>query len=313
MLFVGLGADFSVQLNMRYRAQRHNGRDFSQALREAVEWVGVPLTLAAAAAATGFLSFTPTAYTGLAQLGWIAGSGMLIAYLATFLLLPALMSVVNPPDEPKRINQPWLAATDHFLRRRRAWVIGLTVLQTLAGAFWLRDIQFDFNPVHLESSRLPAVSTLSSVEPRSPHGCKRGGDIGALSPEEAKQIATKLEKLPRVKEARTLHNIVPTQQKQKLEVIGGAKAALDHALNQQRTAEPSDNENVIALLNAAKQLDGIAGEEKRAAPRPRGGLAMISLSLPTALSRLVRGRQRRSSIHLKRMSKVCGEPWTLGQ
>ena len=261
VLFVGLGADFSVQLNMRYRALRHEGRDFSQALREAVEWVGIPLTLAAAAAAAGFLSFTPTAYSGLAQLGWIAGAGMLVAYLATFLLAPALMSVVNPPDEPRRIKQPWLAPVDHFLRRRRAWVIGLFVLLTLVGLNWLRYIQFDFNPVHLQSSRLPAVSIYLQLS-RDPRMDTNAAAVLARSFEEAKQIAEKLEKLPQVKEARTLDDIVPTQQKQKLHLIGHAKAALKSALNQQRTAEPSDDENVTALLNAAKQLEGIAGEEK---------------------------------------------------
>ncbi len=61
-------------------------------------------------------------------------------------------------------------------------------------------------------------------------------EVLARSPEEAKRIAAKLEKLPRVKEARTLNDIVPTQQKQKLDVIGRARAALDPALNQRRTA-----------------------------------------------------------------------------
>ena len=35
-----------------------------------------PLTLAAAAVAAGFLSFTPTAYRGVSELGQIAGMGM---------------------------------------------------------------------------------------------------------------------------------------------------------------------------------------------------------------------------------------------
>ena len=261
VLFVGLGADFSVQFNMRYRAKRHERGDFSVALREAVEWVGLPLTLAAASAAAGFLSFTPTAYTGLAQLGWIAGCGMFVAYLATFLLLPALMTVVNPPDEPKQIKQPWLAAIDHLLRRRRAWVIGFTVLLTLAGVYWLPFVQFDFNPVHLESSRLPAVSTYLQLS-RDPRMDANAAEVLARSREEAKQIAGKLEKLPQVNEVRTLDDIVPTEQRQKLEVIARAKAALEPTLHQRRTAEPSDNENVRELRNAAKQLDGVAGEEK---------------------------------------------------
>ena len=107
ILFVGLGADFAVQFNLRYRAQRHASHELRRALLEAA---GVPLTLAAVAAAAGFLSFIPTAYTGLAQLGKIAGCGMIVAYLGSFTLLPALLKAINPPDEPKVLGQPALAA-----------------------------------------------------------------------------------------------------------------------------------------------------------------------------------------------------------
>ena len=41
---------------------------------------GAPLTLAAAATAAGFLSFLPTAYRGVSELGQIAGIGMIIAF-----------------------------------------------------------------------------------------------------------------------------------------------------------------------------------------------------------------------------------------
>jgi uncharacterized protein len=150
ILFVGLGADFAVQLNLRYRAQRHVSHELHRALIEAAERVGVPLTLAAAAAAAGFLSLTPTAYTGLAQLGKIAGCGMIVAYLASFTLLPALLAAVNPPDEPKPLRQPALAPVDSFLKRRRIPVIALTAILAIAGLPALTKLQFDFNPLHLQ-------------------------------------------------------------------------------------------------------------------------------------------------------------------
>jgi uncharacterized protein len=111
ILFVGLGADFAVQFNLRYRAQRYASHELRHALLEAADRVGVPLTLAAAAAAAGFLSFTPTAYTGLAQLGKIAGCGMIVAYLASFTLLPALLEAVNPMSRNRLRNPPWRRPT----------------------------------------------------------------------------------------------------------------------------------------------------------------------------------------------------------
>ena len=45
--------------------------------------------LAGGATAIGFLAFVPTSYTGIRELGWIAGFGMLIAVVLNFVLLPA--------------------------------------------------------------------------------------------------------------------------------------------------------------------------------------------------------------------------------
>jgi len=116
ILFIGLSADFAVQFSLRYRAQQYLSSDLHEALLEAAERVGVPLTLAAAAAAVGFLSFVPTAYTGLAQLGKIAGCGMIVAYFFTFTLLPALVRVAHPPGELKPVGQPRLGAGGSFPR-----------------------------------------------------------------------------------------------------------------------------------------------------------------------------------------------------
>ena len=74
----------------------------------------MPLTLAAAAVAAGFLSFLPTDYRGVSELGQIAGVGMLIAYLTSITLLPALITVLNPPGEPEPVGYRVLAPVDRF-------------------------------------------------------------------------------------------------------------------------------------------------------------------------------------------------------
>ncbi|MGC1623404.1 MAG: MMPL family transporter, partial [Pseudolabrys sp.] len=97
VLFVGLGVDFGIQFSVRYRAERHDKPELLPALDEAAAKIGVPLTLAAAAVAAGFLSFLPTDYRGVSELGAIAGVGMLIAYVTSIAVLPALIAVLNPP------------------------------------------------------------------------------------------------------------------------------------------------------------------------------------------------------------------------
>lgn len=95
VLFVGLGVDFGIQYSVRYRAERHDSDDLRGALVKAGEYSAVPLTLAAVATAAGFLSFLPTDYKGVSELGKIAGAGMLIAFVAAVTVLPALLSILN--------------------------------------------------------------------------------------------------------------------------------------------------------------------------------------------------------------------------
>src|SRR5262249_22975133 len=117
VLFVGLGADFAIQFSVRYRVERHERDDLHGSLVDAAKWVGVPLTLAAAAAAAGFLSFLPTSYSGLAQLGLISGCGMAVAYAASMTLLPALLRAFPPPPQPKPLGFTPLSRADHFFQR----------------------------------------------------------------------------------------------------------------------------------------------------------------------------------------------------
>ena len=119
VLFVGLGVDFGLQFSVRYRAERHEVDDVRGALLQAARRAGAPLTLAALATAAGFLSFLPTVYKGVSELGLIAGFGMLIAFATSITLLPALLSLLKPPPEPVQLGYAVLAPVDDFLARHR--------------------------------------------------------------------------------------------------------------------------------------------------------------------------------------------------
>ena len=100
VLFIGLGVDFgnSVQRPIPGRAVR--GPRCSSTLWKATgRRVAAPLLLAAASIAAAFYSFLPTAYVGLSELGLIAGTGMIVAFVTTVTLLPALLAVLKPAGE----------------------------------------------------------------------------------------------------------------------------------------------------------------------------------------------------------------------
>src|SRR6187401_2477722 len=160
VLFIGLGVDFGIQFAVRYRAERHDVPKLSSALTQAAEKIGVPLTLAAAAVAAGFMSFLPTDYRGVSELGQIAGVGMLIAYATSITLLPALITLLNPEGEPEEIGYRVLAPVDRFLETHRIPVIVGTLAVALLGSPLLYYLTFDFDPIHLRSTKTESISTL---------------------------------------------------------------------------------------------------------------------------------------------------------
>jgi hopanoid biosynthesis associated RND transporter like protein HpnN len=259
VLFLGLGADFAIQFTVRYRAERHARGDLDAALAESADRVGAPLTLAAAAAAAGFLSFLPTPYSGLAQLGTIAGAGMVIAYLASLTLLPALLGVMPPPAEPRPLRLPALAPVDNWLKRHRYWIIALTAAVSLAGLPALMWLQFDFDPLHLRPASSESVATVRDLS-RDPSSAVNAAQVLDNTPEEAAKIAQRLAKLPEVAQTRTVDSFVPADQERKLGLIRQAEAGLRAALARTAKPAPSDAENVAALRGGATLLRQTAGD-----------------------------------------------------
>ena len=102
VLFVGIGVDFGIQVAVRYRRERHLNNDLQAALGKAAASIAKPLALAAAATAAGFYAFLPTDYRGVSELGLIAGTGMIVAFVTSITLLPALLVLLKPPPSPTR-------------------------------------------------------------------------------------------------------------------------------------------------------------------------------------------------------------------
>src|SRR6266446_4300146 len=305
VLFIGLGVDFGIQFSVRYRAERHEVDELHQALVNTARHVGAQLTLAAAATAAGFLSFLPTDYKGLSELGLLAGLGMIIAFLTSITLIPALLTVLRPPGEPKELGFKSLAPVDRFMERHRIPVIVGTGLVVAAGLPLLYWLQFDFNPLNLRSTKVESVATLLELRSDPAIGAS---SIYVLAPskEAALSDLEKLSKLPEVSSVKTIESFIPDDQQPKLAAIRQLATVLDPVLRPDPSKRPpTDADNVAALKAAAEGLNQAAGTQtgrgataaKRLAPdlvkiaegseelRQRAQAAMIS-PLDTALDEL---------------------------
>jgi len=254
VLFVGIGVDFGIQYCVRYRDERHGNDNLVKAISSAGFHVGAPLTLAGLATAAGFLSFLPTEYKGVSELGLIAGFGMLIAFATSVTMLPALIYLFNPAGEPEPLGFAALAPVDSYMARHRIGIIAGVAIVVIAGLPLFHWLKFDFNPINLRDPHTEAVATYLELA-RDP--ATEVNNIEALAPSlpEADSRAKILEKVPEVSHVRTLSFFVPQQQDEKLPLIVKALASLGPALNPTDVSPPpSDAENIEALNEAAQRL-----------------------------------------------------------
>ena len=290
VLFVGLGVDFGIQFSVRYRAERHDVDEVHEALLQTGRHAGAPLTLAALATAAGFLSFLPTVYKGVSELGLIAGIGMLIAFATSVTLLPALLSVLKPPSEPEQLGYSALAPVDSFLERHRIAILVVTAVVVTAGLPLLYWLRFDFNPMNLRSPKTEAVSTYLALKNDPDSGFN---DIQVLAPslETADQVAAKLRALPEVKRVLTLSSFIPADQQQKLPLIYNAAKVLLPLLNPTAPSQPpTDAQNVSMMGSTVDALRRLAGNGTGsgavAARRLADAMAALSKADPAVRQRL---------------------------
>ena len=261
VLFIGLGVDFGIQFSVRYRAERHEVDDLHKALLNTARHVGAPLTLAAAATAAGFLSFLPTDYKGLSELGLLAGLGMIIAFLTSVSLIPALLTLLRPPGEPKEMGFKSLAPVDQFMERHRIPIIVGTGLVVAAGLPLLYWLQFDFNPLNLRSPKVESVATFLELRSDPAIGAS-SIYVLAANKEAADADMEKLSKLPEVSSVKTIENFIPADQQPKLAAIHQLATVLDPALRPDPNKKPpTDADNVAALKAAVTALKQSAGTQ----------------------------------------------------
>ena len=279
VLFVGLGVDFGIQYSVRYRADRHEGHGLSLALEKAGQYSAVPLTLAAVATAAGFLSFMPTDYKGVSELGKIAGAGMIIAFIAAITVLPALLKLMNPAGEAEPLGFAFLAPVDEFLERHRIAVVVCTIGVAVLGLPLLYFLHFDFNPINLRNPKVESIATYLDLR-RDPNTGTNAVEVLAPSAAAAREIQARLEKLPEVSRVISLDTFIPDDQPAKLAIIRKAAAQLNPILNETpRGTPPSDEENVAALKGSVESLRKTAGDDK-------GPGAVAARRLADALAKL---------------------------
>ena len=185
---------------------------------------------------------------------------MIVAYLTSVTLLPALLTVLKPPAEPKPIGFHRLAPVDRFMARHRKPILIFAALTVAAGAPLFKNLHFDYDPLNLRNTSSESIATLKDLmkdAATTPHVV----NVLAPSLEEANALTRRLSALPEVAETVTLQSFVPEDQERKLAIIEDAQSLLGPTLSAPDVKPaPSEVETRQALEEAAKDFHTLSGQ-----------------------------------------------------
>ncbi len=276
ILFVGLAVDFAIQFVVRYREALHELGDPRAALSATARRAGAQILVASMATAAGFLAFVPTSFLGVAELGLIAGIGMLIAFCCTFTFLPAAIRLFQPPGEPSEIGLRWAAPLDRAVRQRHRWLLAAFILLGATGLALLPVLRFDADPLHTKDPTTEALKTLYDLM-ASPTTNPLSINVMVPSIAEIGAEAQQLGSLPLVARVLSIESFVPGDQAAKLALVSDAEALLGVTLAPRPNVTPPSPDEIrtaagdalaaiepaLAKLPTDHPLAAVAGDLRR--------------------------------------------------
>ncbi|MDB5399351.1 MAG: Acriflavin resistance plasma rane protein [Rhodopila sp.] len=255
VLFVGIAVDFAIQFSVRYREFRFETGDPAAAMIATARRVGVQILIAALATAAGFLAFVPTAFIGVAELGLIAGAGMIMAFICTLGFLPAAITLFRPPGEAGEVGFAFAARIDPVIVRRRKQILIAFGLLAVAAVAVSPRLMFDSDPLDTKNPNTEAMRTLRDLI-NNPLTNPYTIDVLTPNAQAAKELSDKLKSLSLVADVISINSFVPDDQPQKLAVIADANTILAPTLTPHGSSAPVTAEQIrMAAKAALAQID----------------------------------------------------------
>ena len=156
---IGVGIDYGTYYIGRYLEMRRRGLSCEEALLDASACVGPGILTGAITTSVAFFSAALTSFVGVAELGMIAGGGILLCCAAELLVLPAVVALVDRGPLGRRLPTPvpvheWLAP----IARHPRFVALAAMAATMALASGIHELDYDHNLLNMQAEGLESVA-----------------------------------------------------------------------------------------------------------------------------------------------------------
>jgi hypothetical protein len=179
ILLIGLGVDYAIHMNTRYRQELHDGSTVNVAVSAAIRTTGIALVLATVTTAVGFLTNVTNDIPALAEFGELAAVGIVVSFLLMLTFVPAVRELLDRRAERNgRLDTadltggesralPRLIGRAAILPKRFAWptVIAFVILTVFAGVA-MTNLSTKFSFLDFVPTTSPLRDTAVTVDER---------------------------------------------------------------------------------------------------------------------------------------------------
>jgi predicted RND superfamily exporter protein len=271
-IVAGNGINFGIILLARYFEERRAGGEVRPSLSLATRYTARATAVAALASSAAYGSLLITSFRGFNQFGFIGGVGMILCWLAAFLVIPALISFLERIQPVARGPRPrarrslfsagFAALATRYPRTLVALGLALFAAAAVFGGIFLHHEPFlyNFRFLRSEESRDSGSGALSS---RVQHavGKTRSQPAGMII------LADRLDQVPQLEEAlrakrdvhppgrqpigeiTTIFHLLPKDQERKLPVLREIRELLTQ--NALKFLTPAQRQDVQKLIPPA--------------------------------------------------------------
>lgn len=279
VILLGLGIEYGILLASNFERHRHehgdDSRGFLRAMRQTVQTMGPGIVTGAVTTAAAFMTTLFTDFTGVAEMGWIAGWGVLLCLLAmgsVFLALLRLFASRHPDLTP--LGRRWI----HLFEER--WVLPFTrwpritasvgLLLTVVSVFIaVTQMRFDFDLMKLQAQGVQSVELADRISQDGERSIWVGVSVAADMDEARRRVELLRQYRAAMPDGRQptfgsdfggVGMLVPERQQEKLARMRQVRESLG-ALLEAALAErdvPSEAPDVLEQLSSLRRMFGMA-------------------------------------------------------
>ncbi len=265
-IVVGIGIDYGIYFLFRYEEEIFLGRGVREALERTAARTGPGMTIGALTAGGTFYVLMLTDFRGIQELGFIAGTAILLAWLSMMTLFPAVLMLVDRRHlDRAREHRPRAQQLEriHVPVLDRLTNYPVTVLMsagvTTALSLWaLPSVSFDYNVLNLQAKGTESVVWERRVLANTGRsGFNALASAGSLDELRQKQHA--FAELPSVAEVDSVVRLIPEDQPEKIAIIKSF-APLVNPIRIGRSSPVDLDRLRQALADIERRFDVVAAE-----------------------------------------------------